>query len=90
MIKNKQRYRYLLLDGDDTLMDFSASEKLALFQTMGAMNIPITDSHRRYQEIIQVVWTQFEKGLLDSEAFSVYVLRCLRSICVVIFWKDHY
>jgi len=29
-----QRYQYLLFDIDNTLMDFTAGEKAALFQTM--------------------------------------------------------
>ncbi|MCE5189419.1 MAG: YjjG family noncanonical pyrimidine nucleotidase [Eubacteriales bacterium] len=61
------RYRYLLFDIDNTLMDFSAGEKVALFQTMEELDTPISDAeYRDYLAINAGVWTKFEQGLLDS------------------------
>ena len=62
-----QRYEYLLFDIDNTLMDFSAGEKAALYQTMAELGSPISDAeHRAYLAINAGVWTKFEQGLLDS------------------------
>lgn len=63
------RYRYLLFDIDNTLMDFSAGEKIALFQTMEELNRPISDAdHREYLAINRQAWAAFEAGELDSKA----------------------
>ena len=44
-LKNSPRnYEYLLFDIDNTLMDFTAGEKTALFQTMEEMGSPITEA----------------------------------------------
>ena len=62
-------YRYLLFDIDNTLLDFSAGERAALFQTMQEMNLPIQEpDYRMYLSINQSVWSKFEAGLLDSKA----------------------
>jgi len=63
-----QRYRYLLFDIDNTLMDFSAGEKAALYQTMAELGSPISDEgHQAYLAINAGVWAKFEQGLLDSK-----------------------
>lgn len=64
-----QRYRYLLFDIDNTLMDFTAGEKTALFQAMLEAGHPISeDDYRAYLAINQALWSRFEAGLLDSRA----------------------
>ena len=66
---NALRYRYLLFDVDNTLLDFSAGERAALFQTMEQIGLPISEpDYQTYVEINQSVWTKFEAGLLDSKA----------------------
>ena len=68
-IPTQQRYEYLLFDIDNTLMDFNAGEKIALFQTMEEFGAPIQDEdYRAYLTINQAQWTKFEQGLLDSKA----------------------
>ena len=60
-------YEYLLFDIDNTLMDFNAGEKTALFQTMDEMGIPISESDfQAYLRINQAAWARFETGELDS------------------------
>jgi len=62
-------YEYLLFDIDNTLMDFTAGEKTALFQSMEEMGVPITEAdYHRYLEINRAAWARFETGELDSKA----------------------
>ena len=69
MAKTLRQYQYLLFDIDNTLMDFSAGEKAALFQTMQERGTPITDAeYRKYLQINAGAWGRFEQGLLDSKA----------------------
>ena len=64
-----QRYQYLLFDIDNTLMDFTAGEKTALFQTMDELGIPLAEAdYERYLEINRAAWARFEAGELDSKA----------------------
>ena len=63
-----RKYEYLLFDIDNTLMDFSAGEKIALYQTMAELGSPISDEeHQAYLAINAGVWARFEQGLLDSK-----------------------
>lgn len=67
MNASPNRYEYLLFDIDNTLMDFSAGEKAALYQTMAERGSPLSDEqYRAYLAINAGVWAQFEQGLLDS------------------------
>lgn len=62
-------YEYLLFDIDNTLMDFTAGEKTALFQTMEEMGISISEcDYEAYLQINQAAWARFETGELDSVA----------------------
>lgn len=62
------RYQYLLFDIDNTLMDFTAGEKTALFQTMDELGIAISESdYHKYLEINKAAWSRFETGELDSK-----------------------
>jgi len=66
---NPRTYEYLLFDIDNTLMDFTAGEKTALFQSMEEMGVPITEAdYQRYLEINRAAWARFETGELDSKA----------------------
>ena len=67
MANTLKTYEYLLFDIDNTLMDFSAGEKAALFQTMEELGTPISGAdHLKYTQINADVWGRFELGLLDS------------------------
>lgn len=63
-----RHYKYLLFDIDNTLMDFSAGEKAALYQTFEELGSPLSDEeHQAYLAINAGAWSRFEQGLLDSK-----------------------
>ena len=69
MFKTTKPYEYLLFDIDNTLMDFTAGEKTALFQTMDELGITLLESdYQAYLRINQAAWARFETGELDSVA----------------------
>ena len=69
MTKTTKPYEYLLFDIDNTLMDFTAGEKTALFQTMEEMGVPIDEAdYLKYLKINRAAWARFEAGELDSKA----------------------
>ena len=69
LTKSAKAYEYLLFDLDNTLMDFTAGEKAALFQTMDEMGISISEAdYRMYLTINRAAWSRFEAGELDSKA----------------------
>lgn len=62
------KYKYLLFDADDTLLDFKAAEKNAFFKLLEAKGIePDPFLHQRYSAINQSVWERFEKALIKKE-----------------------
>lgn len=62
------KYKYLLFDADDTLLDFKLAEKLAFYKLLEAKNIePSPVYHERYSAINQSVWERFEKGLVEKD-----------------------
>jgi len=64
-----RKYEYLLFDIDNTLMDFTAGEKAALFQTMEEMGVAISEAdYQKYLEVNRAAWARFETGELDSKA----------------------
>ena len=63
-----KKYRTLLFDADDTLLDFRAAEKNALRMLFEEQNIPLTDEmEAHYKEINQDLWEAFEEGKLDRD-----------------------
>ena len=59
------KYTTLLLDLDETLFDFSKSEKFAIDKLMEKYNIPVTEENRRlYSEINDEKWKKLERGEL--------------------------
>lgn len=96
MTTTPKRYEYLLFDIDNTLMDFSAGEKAALFQTMEERNIPFgAQEHLKYLEINKAAWAKFEEGLLDSKAvqrvrFEEFMLHLGRDAVEAQAVNDHY
>lgn len=64
----RMKYKYLLFDADDTLLDFKQAEKNAFYKMLKAMNIePSPLFHERYSAINKGVWERFEKGLVKKE-----------------------
>ncbi|PAY11947.1 YjjG family noncanonical pyrimidine nucleotidase [Bacillus sp. 7705b] len=61
-------YRTLLFDVDNTILDFTAAEKLALRLLFEDQNIPLTDEmESRYQTINQGLWRAFEGGNMTRD-----------------------
>ncbi|HDR4907160.1 TPA: YjjG family noncanonical pyrimidine nucleotidase [Bacillus cereus] len=62
-----KKYKTLLFDVDDTLLDFQKAEKVALRVLFEEKGIPLTDEiEARYKKINKGLWDAFEKGELSS------------------------
>ncbi len=69
------RYQYLLVDNDNTLMDFNAAEAKALVDVLRDNGLPTDEATvQRYHEINDALWKALERGettqpLLKVERF---------------------
>ncbi len=69
------RYQYLLIDNDNTLMDFNAAERKALLAVLTAHGLPTDDTTcTAYHRINDALWKALERGettqpLLKVERF---------------------
>ena len=69
------KYQYLLIDNDNTLMDFNAAEAKALVDVLRAHRLPTDDATvHTYHEINDALWKALERGettqpLLKVERF---------------------
>lgn len=76
------KYQYLLIDNDNTLMDFNAAEAKALLDLLTAYGLPTDDATiHTYHEINDALWKALERGettqpLLKVERFR-QLLACL-------------
>lgn len=65
------KYTTLLLDIDNTILDFSASEDIAFRKLLEALNIPYSDELKHhYKEVNHQLWSDYEKGLIKSESIK--------------------
>ena len=72
------RYKYLLADNDNPLMDFSAAEHHALRQTLTAVGIDPTDETcALYSGINDALWKALERGETTQKALKVERFRQL-------------
>ena len=72
------RYRYLLCDNDNTLMDFDAAERGALEQAARAMALPFDeDVLRVYHAINRAQWAAYERGETTQDRLRVERFRLL-------------
>ena len=66
------KYRYILLDADNTLFDFDACEKNAFFLTMKELSgLANEEMYTRYSELNQACWNALEQGKLTQEELKV-------------------
>ncbi len=60
--------RALLLDLDDTLLDFHAAERYALSQTLTAFHIPVSEEVlQTYSSLNRTLWQSMEAGKIPKE-----------------------
>lgn len=64
--------KYVLLDIDDTLLDFKKAEAIAIRKTFSTMGIAVDDALiARYSEINMAQWERLERGELTREQVLV-------------------
>lgn len=66
-------YRHFLLDLDDTLLDFKASERLSFHRTLASfgVDLPPSGMFTDYQRENQNLWLDFENGRVAKEFLKV-------------------
>ena len=76
------KYTTLLIDADNTLLDFSLSEKLSITQTFKELGLPYDEKNvALYQKINDECWKELEKGLLtNKQVYTVRFERYLKQI----------
>ena len=66
------KYRFILLDADNTLFDFDACEKKAFVQAMESFGVAPTDTmYHTYRSINHDCWKQLEKGQITREELQI-------------------
>lgn len=64
--------KHVLLDIDDTILDFKKAEAIAIRKTFQHIGIPVDDALiKRYSEINQLQWERLERGELTREQVLV-------------------
>ena len=72
------RYQYLLIDNDNTLMDFNAAEAKALMDVLIAHGLPTDDQTvHTYHEINDAQWKALERGETTQPRLKVERFRQL-------------
>lgn len=63
------KYEIIIFDADETLFDFSKSEREAFKNTMLEFEIEYDENHHLtiYQGINNTIWKEFEQGLITQE-----------------------
>ncbi|MEM7575682.1 MAG: YjjG family noncanonical pyrimidine nucleotidase [Bacteroidota bacterium] len=65
-------YQWLLFDADNTLWDFSAAEAASLQATLRQTDLEWSDQLLGiYREINHEAWSEYERGLFDSQKLRV-------------------
>ena len=72
------RYQYLLVDNDNTLMDFNAAEAKALIDVLAAHGLPTDEKTvHTYHEINDAQWKALERGETTQPRLKVERFRLL-------------
>lgn len=65
-------YKYIFLDLDDTILDFTAAEEIALPKGLREVGVePTPDLIARYREINIAEWERYERGEISRETVLV-------------------
>ena len=68
----KMKYKTILIDIDDTLLDFQKSEDLAIRTTIKTLGIdPTEELVNKYKEINLKYWKMFERKEIEREALLI-------------------
>ena len=68
MNRYAMRYKFLLFDADDTLLDFAAAERDGLTKTFAELGIPLDDGRReRYVILNKSLWKLHDEGKLTRD-----------------------
>lgn len=74
MIKKLNKYKYLMFDADDTLLDFKMAEKEALKRVLKNNNLPYDDKTvALYSAINDKCWKMYERGEIKRD--DIFPLR---------------
>lgn len=66
------RYNCLLMDLDNTLLDFDAAQHMALERLFAANGIPATQQNfETYEAINRALWDQFERGQINRNKLQL-------------------
>ena len=66
------KFRWLLFDADNTLLDFTNASKQAFWQTMQDFHKPCTEAdYKCYKTINHAVWTAFEQEKITAERLRI-------------------
>jgi putative hydrolase of the HAD superfamily len=67
------KYEFLIFDADETLFDFSKSERVALKKAMHDLNLDYNEKLHLpiYKRINIKIWKEFEEGLITQDALKV-------------------
>ena len=75
------RYQYLLIDNDNTLMDFNAAEAKALIDVLAAHGLPTDEETvHTYHEINDAQWKALERGETTQPKLKVERFRQLLTV----------
>lgn len=75
------RYQYLLIDNDNTIMDFNAAEAKALIDVLKSHGLPTDDATvHTYHEINDALWKALERGETTQPKLKVERFRQLLAI----------
>ena len=65
-------YKMIIFDADETLFDFTKSEKHAFEKAMVESGISFKEEHLLiYKEINITIWKEFEKGLITQKELKI-------------------
>ncbi|MCI5838241.1 MAG: HAD family hydrolase [Christensenellaceae bacterium] len=91
-----KKYKILLADADDTILDFHKAERNALIAAYENLALPYDDEALRlYSEINDSLWKAFERGELSSSdeiartRFGIYFARCGLKVDEIAFRKEY-
>lgn len=77
-----KRYDTVLFDADETLLDFSRSEREALIESLGSFGIVVDEAMiATYSKINDGLWKALERGEIEKETLKVRRFELLFEVC---------